>query len=154
MRYLGLDIGDRWIGLATGDSASGLSSPVRTIRRSSTGTDAEAIHRLYMSEGAEAAVIGLPYNMDGSLGPQARRTLRFADALRALKGLAIVFCDERLSSAAAGEYVAATHGRRPRPGERIDHVAAAIILQDYLDGIGHVHAPARPGAPGLAREGA
>lgn len=152
MRYLGLDIGDRWIGLATGDSASGLSSPVRTIRRSSTEADAEAIHRLYMSEGAEAAVIGLPYNMDGSFGPQARRTLRFADALRTLKGLAVVFCDERLSSATAGEYVASTRGRRPR--ERIDHVAAAIILQDYLDGIGHVHAPARPGAPGLAREGA
>ena len=71
-------------------------------------------------------------NMDGSLGPQAQRTLAFTQALQSL-GLPIVFYDERLSSVAAEEYVTATRGRRPRPDERLDHVAAAIILQDYLD---------------------
>lgn len=156
MRYLGLDIGDRWIGLAAGDAASGIASPLRTMRRSSLQADVAVVRRAYEHEEAGAVVIGLPYNMDGSLGPQARRTLCFADVLRRA-GLDAVFCDERLSSVEAEEYVVATRGRRPRPGERIDHVAAAVILQDYLDGIGHVDASGAPdvsNAPAVALEGA
>jgi putative Holliday junction resolvase len=156
VRYLGLDIGDRWIGLAAGDAASGIASPLRTLRRSSLQADVAVVRRAYEQEGAGAVVIGLPYNMDGSLGPQARRTLRFADVLRHA-GLDVVFCDERLSSVAAVEYVTATRGRRPKSGERIDHVAAAVILQDYLDGIGHagaLHAPDVSDAPAMALEGA
>jgi putative Holliday junction resolvase len=132
VRYLGLDVGERWLGLATGGSASGLPTPLRTVRRSSRVADVEAIRRVCEAEGVETIVVGLPHNMDGSLGPQAQRTLAFGQALCSL-GLPIVFHDERLSSAAAAEYVAATRGRRPRPGERLDHVAAAIILQDYLN---------------------
>ncbi len=156
VRYLGLDIGDRWIGLAAGDAASGIASPLRTMRRSSLQADVAVVRRAYEHEGAGAVVIGLPYNMDGSLGPQARRTLRFVDVLRRA-GLDAVFCDERLSSVEAEEYVVAMRGRRPRPGERIDHVAAAVILQDYLDGTGHVDASDAPDvsdAPAVAREGA
>ncbi len=160
MRYLGLDIGDRWIGLAAGDAASGIASPLRTMRRSSLQADAAVVRRVYDQEEAEAVVIGLPYNMDGSLGPQARRTLRFANVLRRA-GLDTVFCDERLSSVEAAEYITATRGRRPKPGERIDHVAAAVILQDYLDGIGHIGASDAPNAldiipaaPDMALEGA
>src|SRR5579875_4154634 len=139
VRYLGLDVGDRWIGVAAGDTDSGLASPVRTLRRSTLRADADAVYRLYRGEDAGAVVVGLPYNMDGSLGLQGRRTLRFARALRAT-GLMVHLCDERLSSVAADDYMLVTRGRRPRPGERIDHVAAAVILQDYLDGIGHVEA--------------
>ena len=120
------------------------------MRRSSLQADVAVVRRAYDQEEAGAVVIGLPYNMDGSLGPQARRTVRFADGLRCA-GLDAVFCDERLSSVEAEAYVTATRGRRPRPGERIDHVAAAVILQDYLDGIGHVDAP---NAADVAREGA
>ncbi len=80
-------------------------------------------------------VVGLPRNMDGSLVPQAARTMSFAEALREI-GLPVVFCDERLSSAAAEGYFAEVRGRRPRPGERVDHVAASLILQEYLDGDG------------------
>ena len=125
-------MGERWIGLATGDAASGLTTPLRTLRRSSRPADLAAIRRVCEAEGIETIVVGLPHNMDGSLGPQAQRTLDFAQALRSL-GLPIVFYDERLSSVAADEYVTATRGRRPRPDERLDHVAAAIILQDYLN---------------------
>jgi len=120
------------MGLAVGDAASRLTTPLRTMRRSSRSADLEAIRRFCDAEAVETIVVGLPRNMDGSLGPQARRTLAFAEALRSL-GLPIVCYDERLSSAAAEEYVTATRGRRPRPDERIDHVAAAIILQDYLN---------------------
>ena len=126
------------------------------MRRSSLQADVAVVRRAYEHEEAGAVVIGLPYNMDGSLGPQARRTLCFADVLRRA-GLDAVFCDERLSSVEAEEYVVATRGRRPRPGERIDHVAAAVILQDYLDGIGHVDASDAPdvsNAPAVALEGA
>ena len=132
MRYLGLDIGERWIGLAVGDAASRLTTPLRTLRRSSRAADLAAIRRVCDAEGIQTIVVGLPRNMDGSLGPQAQRTLAFTQALQSL-GLPIVFCDERLSSVAAEEYVTATRGRRPRPDERLDHVAAAIILQDYLN---------------------
>ena len=125
-------MGERWIGLAVGDAASGLTTPLHTLRRSSHSADLAALRRVCDAEGVATIVVGLPRNMDGSLGPQAQRTLAFTQALRSL-GLPIVFYDERLSSVAAEEYVTATRGRRPRPDERLDHVAAAIILQDYLD---------------------
>lgn len=125
-------MGGRWIGLAAGDTASGLTSPLRTLRRSSRQADIEAICRAAAAEEAETVVVGLPQNMDGSIGVQAHRTLGFVEALRAA-GLRVALCDERLSSVAAEEYVTQTRGRRPRPGERLDHVAAALILQDYLD---------------------
>ena len=125
-------MGERWIGLAVGDAASRLTTPLRTLRRSSRSADLEAIRRTCDAEAVETIVVGLPRNMDGSFGPQAQRTRAFTQALQSL-GLPIVFYDERLSSVAAEEYVTATRGRRPRPDERLDHVAAAIILQDYLD---------------------
>lgn len=134
MRYLGLDVGDRWIGLAQGDSTSRLASPLRTLRRTSRAADVAAIRRSYDDAEAEAVVVGLPYNMDGSLGLQAQRTLAFVASLREL-GLPVTLCDERLSSAAAYEYVTASRGRPPKPCERIDHVAAAIILQDYMESL-------------------
>lgn len=136
-------MGDRWVGLALGDSEARLTTPLRTLRRSSRRDDVAAIGRVCAGEGVETLVVGLPRNMDGSLGAQARRTLAFAEALHTL-GLPIVFGDERLSSAAAEEYVTASRGRRPRPGERIDHVAAAIILQDYLDGDQQAGPASRP----------
>ena len=139
MRYLGLDVGDRWVGLAAGDTAGGLTSPLRTLRRTSRRADIEAIRRAAEAEEAAAVVVGLPRNMDGSLGAQAQRTLGFAEALRQ-EGLSVELCDERLSSVAAEEYVTLIRGRRPRPGERIDHVAAALILQDYLDELSRVEA--------------
>lgn len=132
-------MGDRWVGLAVGDTASGLTSPLRTLRRSSRGADIEAIRRAVAAEDAAAVVVGLPRHMNGSIGVQAQRTLVFAEALRAA-GLNVALCDERLSSAAAQEYVTQSRGRRPRPGERIDHVAAALILQDYLDELSRVEA--------------
>lgn len=125
-------MGDRWIGLAAGDSAAGLSTPLRTMRRSSRASDVAAVRRAAEAEGAAAVIVGLPRNMDGSLGAQAERAMRFAAEVRAA-GLEVVYCDERLSSFEAEQYVAATRGRRPRPGERIDHIAAAIIVQDYLN---------------------
>jgi len=138
VRYLGLDVGDRWIGLAVGDTDARIATPLHTMRRSarSAAADVAAIQRFCTTEGTANVVVGLPRNMDDSLGPQARRTLAFAERLRAL-GLTVTLCDERLSSAAAADHVAVARGRPPRQGERIDHVAAAIILQDYLDGVGH-----------------
>jgi putative Holliday junction resolvase len=133
VRYLGLDVGDRWVGLALGDSESKLSSPLRTFRRSSRRADVETVRKVCATEGVEALVVGLPGNMDGSLGPQAARTMSFAQALQEI-GLPVIFCDERLSTAAAESYFTEVRGRRPRPGERVDHIAAALILQDYLNG--------------------
>lgn len=130
-------MGDRWIGLATGDTAGRIASASRTIRRStrSTAADINEITTFCLREAIDGIVLGLPRNMDGTLGEQARRTLTFGQRLHEA-GLSVVLCDERLSSAAALEYVSLSRGRPPRHGERIDHIAAAIILQDYFDGIG------------------
>ncbi len=107
------------------------------MRRStrSTTVDINEIVAFCVREAISDIVLGLPRNMDGTLGEQARRTLTFGQRLREA-GLNVLLRDERLSSAAALEYVSAARGRPPRRGERIDHVAAAIILQDYFDGIG------------------
>jgi len=137
VRYLGLDVGDRWIGLATGDAAGRIASPLRTMRRSTraTAVDIDEIAAFCVRDSIDSIVLGLPRNMDGTLGEQARRTLIFGQKLRGA-GLSVLLHDERLSSAAALDYVLASRGRPPRRGEHIDHVAAAIILQDYFDGIG------------------
>src|SRR5205823_15121029 len=107
-------------------------TPLRPLGRAPRPVDLAGRRRVCDAEGVETIVVGLPRNMDGSFGPQAQRTRAFTQALQSL-GLPIVFYDERLSSVAAEEYVTATRGRRPRPDERFDHVAAAIILQDYLN---------------------
>lgn len=134
-------MGDRWIGLAAGEAEGGLATPLRTLRRSSRQADVEAIRRAAAAEGAAAVVVGLPRHMNGALGEQARRTMAFGEALAAA-GLRVIYGDERLSSAAAEEYVTERRGRRPRPGERLDHVAAALILQEYLDHPGHAETAA------------
>jgi putative holliday junction resolvase len=132
MRYLGLDVGDRWVGVAVSDPTGWLASPLITFRRKDRRQDRDMIARLIAEHDVEALVVGLPKNMDGSLGGQAERTLAFTRELETL-GRPITFCDERLSTFAAHRNVVEGRGRGPRRGERLDAHAAAVILQDYLD---------------------
>jgi putative Holliday junction resolvase len=125
---MGLDHGNRRVGVAIGDSETGLAFARPALR----APDPAAVLALARTEGVDAIVLGLPRNMDGSEGPQAATARRFGDRLIAL-GLGVTYHDERLSSWEAARELAAA-GRRParRSGE-LDSAAARLILQEYLD---------------------
>lgn len=138
MRLLALDVGDRRIGVAVSDATGLIANPLSVIRRASKAEDFERIARLVREQDVEGLVVGHPLNADGSAGPQAQRVERYAAALAdALQAeglnLPMVLWDERMSTLRAQEVmIAAGRKRKDRRG-RIDAVAAAVILQDYLD---------------------
>jgi len=129
-RILGLDVGDRRIGLAISTPEGGLAVPLRVLERRRDDSDIEAIAALARAEQVETLVVGHPLSMDGSAGPQARRVEAFARLLAKATGLPFTLWDERLSSVQAERAVRPLRGRRRAPS---DDLAAAIILQSYLD---------------------
>jgi putative holliday junction resolvase len=132
-KLLALDVGLARIGVATCDPLQLAVRPLSVIHRTSRRADFEKLAALVKHEQPTAILCGLPLNMDGSEGPQAQMVrkwaMRLAQALRALLGVSppILFWDERLSTFAAQEFLAQT------PGQAEDAVAAAVILQSYLD---------------------
>ena len=156
LRIVGIDLGERRIGVAIGDPAALTASPFATLSRGKTVLDdAAAIAHIAAEQGAAARVVGLPINMDGSEGPQAARTREWAEAVAAATGLALRYRDERLTSERAGSRIGkAGRGRSggpPSPARReayrarIDREAAALILQDDLDATSVERGEWRPG---------
>jgi putative holliday junction resolvase len=129
---IGLDHGGKRIGVAVGETESGMAFARPAIRRHDLAADLQSVRQLARAEGAELVVVGLPLHMDGSEGDQAAAARAFGEGLTDL-GLRVVFEDERLSTWQAGERLRET-GRRPRrkSGE-LDSTAARVILQQYLD---------------------
>lgn len=138
MKHLALDVGERRIGIAVSDERGWLARPLGTIQRVSKVEDFARIARLAREHVVSCLVIGLPLNADGSAGLQAQRIRRYASALSGALcaeglDLSIAFWDERMSTVEAQEAMIAA-GRKARDRRtRIDAVAAAVILQDYLD---------------------
>jgi putative Holliday junction resolvase len=138
MRLLALDVGERRIGVARSDLLGLTATPLTVIVRSSKVSDFRRIADLLREQQAKGLLVGHPLNADGSAGPQARRIERYATALqKALReeGLEVtlVLWDEYGSTLRAQEaMIAAGRKARNRRG-RVDAVAAAVILQDYLD---------------------
>jgi putative Holliday junction resolvase len=131
VRTLGIDVGTRRIGVAISDPEGRLALPLRVIERRGP-RDAAVVADLARREGAERVVVGLPVSLDGTLGPQAREVQAFAAAVRAA-GAEVELYDERLSSVEADHHLrAAGISTREARGRR-DAIAAAIILQAYLD---------------------
>ena len=132
MAIVALDLGARRIGIAVTD-ADGLSvHPLCTIVRRSIITDLEAIRRALGSRKTECLVVGLPVNMDGTEGPMARHARNFAARLRDAFGVEVKLQDERLSSFEAEERLGGAV-RRGKKKQAIDAVAAAVILESYLE---------------------
>lgn len=137
LRYLGIDYGTRRIGLAMGDDATRIASPLDAIQAG--GGDAAAVQRILdriEPYEIDAFVIGLPLNMDGTEGEQARLTRAFGDALASGSGKPVHYFDERLSSAAAEELLESTDLSSGRRKTRIDAVAAQVMLQGFLEARG------------------
>jgi len=133
-RLLGLDLGERTIGLAISDPGLTVASPIETIRRGKFTKDAEALIAIVESRGVGGLVIGLPVNMDGSEGPRCQSTRQFAANLLGKIDLPIAFWDERLSTAAVQRLLTdEADMTRKRRGEVVDKMAAAYILQGALD---------------------
>jgi putative Holliday junction resolvase len=143
MRYLALDVGDRRIGVAAGDDVARIATPLTVIVRSSKADDFARIAGLVREQGADALVIGHPLNADGTAGPQAQRIERYAWALmEGLKaeGLDLpgILWDEFGSTQRAQASMIAAGRTAKRRRARIDAVAAAFILQEYLDAAGTI----------------
>jgi putative holliday junction resolvase len=136
-RLLGVDLGEKTIGLALSDVGRSIATPLETIRRSKFTPDAERIRALAARFEIGAIVVGLPLNMDGSEGPRAQATRAFVRNLARLLGLPIVFWDERLSTAAVTRTLLDADASRARRGEVVDKMAAAYILQGALDRLRH-----------------
>lgn len=130
---LGLDFGDKTIGVAVSDTFRSVATPFRTIRRTKFTTDAEELLSIVADRNAVGLVLGLPLNMDGSEGPRVQKTRAFARNLSRLTPLPIAFWDERLSTVAAERALLEADTSRRRRAEVIDHVAAGFILQGALD---------------------
>ena len=132
MRLIGLDHGAKRIGVAVGDTETGMAFARPAIKRRSLDHDLALIHELCTTEGATAVVIGLPLLLDGNEGAQAAVARAFGERLAGI-GLQVAYEDERLTSWEA-ERESASQGRRPkRESGEIDSAAARLILQQYLD---------------------
>jgi putative holliday junction resolvase len=132
-RCLSLDVGDKRIGVALSDPLQILASPLQTILRTSDERALLEIAGLVDRHGVEKLIIGLPYSLDGTVGPQAEKVLLFKAKIATQIGIEIVLQDERLSSVTADQKLRATRKRSARLRDKIDAAAAAVILQFYLD---------------------
>lgn len=133
-RLLALDVGERRIGAAVGDAPGWLARPLTVIERTSRAQDFARIVQLVNEQGAVGIVVGYPLNDDGTAGPQAQQTARYARRLAQAVTVPVMLWDERLSTFVAQdlrrEAQATPHSRRQPP---LDALAAAVILQSYLD---------------------
>jgi putative Holliday junction resolvase len=131
---VGLDLGEKTIGVAVSDIGLMIASPLALIRRAKFTADAEQLLKLMEGHGAGGIVIGLPINMDGTEGPRCQSVRAFGRNLLRLKDLPIAFWDERLSSAAVNRMlIDEADTTRARRAEVVDKAAAAWILQGALD---------------------
>jgi putative holliday junction resolvase len=131
---VGLDLGEKTIGVAVSDVGLMIASPLALIRRAKFTADAEALLKMMAGRGAGGVVIGLPVNMDGTEGPRCQSVRAFGRNLLRLRELPIAFWDERLSSAAVNRMlIDEADTTRARRAEVVDKAAAAWILQGALD---------------------
>jgi len=135
---IGLDLGDKTVGVAISDLMSTVATPQETVRRKKFTLDAARLLEIIKERDVGGIVLGLPRNMDGSEGPRCQKTRAFARNLGRLTELPIGFWDERLSTVAAERALLEADTSRKRRAEVIDHVAASYILQGALDRMSHL----------------
>ncbi|NJO80031.1 MAG: Holliday junction resolvase RuvX [Cyanobacteria bacterium RM1_2_2] len=130
---LGLDVGRKRIGIAGCDGTGLIATGLMTLERRSFQQDVEVIRQIVAERQVQLLVVGLPYNMDGSIGFQAKQVQKFAGRLAQALGLPVEYVDERLTSVQAEQLMQAAHQSPSRNKALIDRKAAAIILQQWLD---------------------
>jgi putative Holliday junction resolvase len=132
-RVLALDLGERRIGVAISDPTHTLARSLCVLERRSRQEDFAAIAELVREHEVELVVVGHPRSLDGTIGPQARRVERYADTLAKTLPVPLIFWDERLSTCIAEQLMIEAGRTARKRRKRVDAVAAAVILQNYLD---------------------
>jgi len=132
-KLMGLDLGTKTIGIAMSDTRLKIATARETLQRRKFTLDAEYLIAMAQKEEVFAFVLGMPLNMNGSEGPRAQATRAFVRNMVKLTNLPFVLWDERLSTVAAEEAMLEADVSRKKRAEKIDAVAAAIILQGALD---------------------
>ena len=130
MRSLSVDVGEKWVGLALSDPTGFLATPLNVLGRGEA--HGARIRALIDEHEVEAVIFGLPLNMDGSSGSQVEATYAYVQGLGPLP-VPISYWDERLSSWEAEQMMSQARGKARRRRERLDAIAAALMLQDFLD---------------------
>ena len=133
MRLLGLDLGEKTIGIALSDTLLTVATPMETLKRGKFTADASKIDAIIEKQNVGGIVIGLPLNMDGSDGPSAQSARAFARNFAARSPMPLLLWDERLSTAAVTRTLIDADASRRRRAEVVDKMAAAYILQGVLD---------------------
>jgi putative Holliday junction resolvase len=135
MRILGLDVGTKRIGIAISDELGWTAQGIKTLHRRESKSDLREIRDIAGQYGVEEIVVGLPRNMNGSLGPQAQMVLGFIRDLRGGLDIPILTWDERLSTVEATKILIKGDLSRKKRKQKVDMSAAALILQSYLDSL-------------------
>jgi putative pre-16S rRNA nuclease len=130
---LGIDYGMRHIGIALSDPQEIMAIPLDTILVRPDGSHIKAIHKIVDAYQVEKIVVGLPFNMDGSLGAAGDEVIRWGKHLEEALGLPVVFWDERLTTSEAHEILINLKVKGKRRKHIVDKIAASIILKGYID---------------------
>ncbi|MBI3843069.1 MAG: Holliday junction resolvase RuvX [Planctomycetes bacterium] len=133
VRVLALDFGDKRIGVAASDPLGITAQPVTTITRRSFADDVAEIRALIADKEAGIVLVGLPRNMDDSLGPKAQEVMAWVEKLRPLLGVPIEMEDERLTTVEAQERLKLAGVPAKRWKERVDAIAAQVLLEGWLE---------------------
>jgi len=132
-RSLGLDVGDKRIGVALSDPEGKLASPLTIINCQGDIADVKAITDIISQQQVRKVIVGLPRSMDGSLGKQAEKVKTFTQKLCSHTEVPVEFRDERLTTVSAKRLMRAATTKKAKSKARYDAIAAALILQGYLD---------------------
>ncbi len=133
MRVLGLDVGDRRIGVAMSDPLGLTAQRLTVLTRTAAAADADAVGALVAAHGVARIVVGLPLTLRGERGIQAQKVTAFADLLRRRVPVPLVLVDERLTTVQGQRMLQHTRASRRTRKAAIDQIAAQLILQHYLD---------------------
>ncbi|MBF7095772.1 Holliday junction resolvase RuvX [Alkalibacter mobilis] len=134
-RMMGLDVGDRTIGIALSDPLMLTAQSLKTIKRGSLDRDLEELKEIIAEKGVGTLVIGIPKNMNGTIGSQGQKVITFSNYLKKRLQVEIVHWDERLTSKFAENLMLEGDVKRNKRKEKIDMMAAQNILQSYMDSI-------------------
>lgn len=135
MRILGLDVGDRTIGVAISDPLGFTAQGITTIRRKSLQYDLDELKKICDEYSVELILSGLPKNMNGTIGPQGEKVLEFCEKVKEFLELPVEMWDERLTTVAATRAMLEADMSRAKRKKIVDKMAATYILQGYLDKI-------------------
>ena len=130
---MGLDLGEKTIGVAVSDTRQTVATGIKTIKRTKFQQDLTILTQVIVGRDIKGVILGLPKNMNGSEGPKCQSTRAFAKNISLKVPLPITFWDERLSTVAAERSLIEANASRRRRAEVIDYVAASFILQGVLD---------------------